>query len=480
MRIGRIERPTTWWPRRIVSWISRTYCYKARLQVGSVEHPFPLHRGCFAPSLPFVDGGTLFHSSAELLGALPQAMDEGASSSSAPSVIDIHNSFKAFLQAKSWPRLRNDERVVHDKWHSARFEDTAQRSPQRQVLLLTKDGRIVLGLHNENNNRVWACSGRGKDGGSDPHRDSWSMYDIVVGEIPGCVEYLETLLGDDGTCGHTPLLISNSAIPARLCFFSQWSDPDRGVKDDIFFIDTKNLCEDCYWKAVPRGFNVWCTSYFDMYNEKVDRDYYRFYQDCYASGNKRPKTYDPNSSSFLRLYWPRCYSAKTRELAFDLESYPRMPGSTVSHECWRWLVWNRAPFYIDQLCVSSPYTVYKDPQQEQQEDRRISKLNAAAYIGAAHGILGVPPGGRGVYTTAELRILGKRALRLPSDFGDPAALRLLGPGYVSLPKPTSPSQEGTEKGRRLSTVIHFGRRRQSSSADPRVSPTTASLPCDTW
>lgn len=32
----------------------------------------------------------------------------------------------------------------------------------------------------------------------------------------------------------------------------------------------------------------------------------------------------------------------------------------------------------------------------------------------------------------ELRILGKRALRLPDDFGDAAALMWLGPGYVSL------------------------------------------------
>lgn len=67
-------------------------------------------------------------------------------------------------------------------------------------------------------------------------------------------------------------------------------------------------------------------------------------------------------------------------------------------------MWNRAPFYIDQLCISPPYTVYADPEQKQAENQRISKLNASAYVGATHGILGIPPGGRGEWTMVELRI----------------------------------------------------------------------------
>ncbi|OIW29075.1 hypothetical protein CONLIGDRAFT_645214 [Coniochaeta ligniaria NRRL 30616] len=347
--------------------------------------------------------------------------------------VDNREVFKTFLQRNSWPRPQNYERVVHDRWLSAHY-DEALREPRRQVLLLSEDGRVVLGYHNENNDEVWALSGRGKDGGFDKYRDSWSLADIIVGEIPGCIEYLETLLEEDGTCGHSPLIGSGapgeySAIPARLCFFSQWSDPDRGVNDDIFFVDTKNLCEDCYRKAVPRGFNVWSTTYFDKYNQQVDQDFKSYFQKCLTS-NQAPNTYDPDSGSFLRLHWPRCYSIEIGELAFKEESYPRMPGATVAHECWRWLVWNRAPFYIDQLCVYPPYTVYDDPHQKQQENQRISKLNSAAYIGAAHGILGVPPGGRGEWTMVELRILGKRALRLPDDFGDAAALVHCGPGYI--------------------------------------------------
>jgi hypothetical protein len=108
-----------------------------------------------------------------------------------------------------------------------------------------------------------------------------------------------------------------------------------------------------------------------------------------------------------------------------------MPGATIAHECWRWLVWNRAPFYIDQLCVPPSYTIFKDPEKVLAENQRISKLNASAYIGAVHGSLGIPPGGRGEWTMVELRILGKRALLLPTDFGDATALTSLGPGYVS-------------------------------------------------
>ena len=339
----------------------------------------------------------------------------------------IDKVFETFLQRKSWPGTQDAAFSVHPKG--------GKRQRQKQVLLLAPDGRIVLGYHNENNDQVWACSGRGRDGGFDPYRDSWALQDIVVGEIPGCIEYLETLLTEDGTCGHSPLISrnsdGNSGVPARLCFFSQWSDPDRGVNDDIYYLDTNNLCKDCYHKAVPRGFNVWVTTYFDEYNQSVDQNYRNYFRNCHMN-NQQPKLYDPESQSFLRFHWPRCYSAKWREPAFDLKQHPRMPGATLTHECWRWLVWNRAPFYIDQLCINPPYRIYADPRRIREEEQRISRLNASAYIGATNGILGVPPGGRGAWSVVELRILGSRAVRLPPDFGDAAALLKLGPGYVSL------------------------------------------------
>lgn len=65
-------------------------------------------------------------------------------------------------------------------------------------------------MHNENIDQVTALSKRGREGGADPYYDSWSLHDIVVGEIPGFIEYLETLLGDDGTCGHPPLIESQT------------------------------------------------------------------------------------------------------------------------------------------------------------------------------------------------------------------------------------------------------------------------------
>lgn len=375
------------------------------------------------------------------LAKVHAVMDNEAWSSSVPTYSEdaIQVEFDILLKEKSWPDRLNTERAVHSTLLSPFLED-ATPDPRRQVLLLSASRSIVLGYHNENNDEVWALSGRGKDGGFDWYRDSWSLQDIVVGEIPGCIEYLETLLQEDGTCGHSPLINRDSnpysAIPARLCFFSQWSDPDRGIRDDIFYLDTENLCNDCYRKAVPRGFNVWSTSYFDRYNDKVDEEYKRYFRNCLLEKRGYPATHDSEGGSFLRLRWPRCYSAKKRELAFGGGlPYPKMPGATIAHECWRWLVWNRAPFYIDQLCVSPPYTIYQDPQKKQEENQRISKHNASAYIGAAHGILGLPPGGRGEWTMVELRILGKRALRLPGDFGDAAALVQCGPGYVSLAKP---------------------------------------------
>lgn len=147
-----------------------------------------------------------------------------------------------------------------------------------------------------------------------------------------------------------------------------------------------------------------------------------------------------------------------------------MPGATVAHECWRWLVWNRAPFYIDQLCISPPYTVYADPEQKQAENQRISKLNASAYVGATHGILGIPPGGRGEWTMVELRILGKRAARLPDDFGDASALLGLGLGYVSRELDAlhvcGGSLHPAHKDHcRLSMVTRTGSHHQSSGAD---------------
>ena len=348
-----------------------------------------------------------------------------------PLEAKIKEAFVNYLRQKSWGSAAA-ERSDHDKLSAASLEKRSENHPRRQVLLQSSNGSIVLGYHNENNDVVWAQSGRGKDRGVDLCRDSWSMEDIVVGEIPGCIEYLETLLNEDGTCGHYPLIqrTQYSEIPARLCFFSQWASPDRGVNDPIFYIDTKNLCEECYRKAVPRGFNVWSTSYFDEYNKKLDQDYYQYFRGCILK-NEAPETYDMDGATFLRLYWPLCYSAKKRDLAFENEPYPLMPGATIAHECWRWLVWNRAPFYVDQICISPSYRIYEDPERALVEDQRISQLNASAYIGAKYGILGLPPGGRSEWTMVELRILGNRALCLPEDFGDPAALTFLGPGYVS-------------------------------------------------
>lgn len=168
-------------------------------------------------------------------------MDEEIPRLSQELKAQIEEAFDNFLETKSWPLSSAAERPVHDRVFSNNPEARKWKEPRRRVLLHSSNGSIVLGYHNENNDDVWATSSRGKDGGLDLYRDSWSVQDIVVGEVPGCIEYLEKLLNEDGTCGHAPLIqrTEYSEIPARLCFFSQWTDPDRGVNDAIFYVDTK-------------------------------------------------------------------------------------------------------------------------------------------------------------------------------------------------------------------------------------------------
>lgn len=87
------------------------------------------------------------------------AMDEEPPSCSIPSDDEIEEAFKRFLQHESWPSTR---RAVHNRWLSAYYED-APPDPRRQVLLLSEDGKVVLGYHNENNDEVW------------PREESWRL-----------------------------------------------------------------------------------------------------------------------------------------------------------------------------------------------------------------------------------------------------------------------------------------------------------------
>ncbi|RDW65546.1 hypothetical protein BP5796_10238 [Coleophoma crateriformis] len=230
---------------------------------------------------------------------------------------------------------------------------------------------------------------------------------------PGCSEYLESLLTySDGGCRHPNQRLRAEQmreIPKVLCFFSQNSSNQMDLLDDIYFVQTKKLCMDCYSDAVPNGFNVWSTTYFDEYD----------------------KQYDNNPKGLKRKPYPRLLEARTRKPApFTSQEYPRFPGALIVHECWRYLVYRHDPFYIDELCIHPPYKVYNTPEQRQREDDRISSQNIAAYLGAELGVIGTASGGAGKYSVEEQRILGDRAKPVPAQFGDPNALMELGEGYI--------------------------------------------------
>ncbi|RDW59842.1 hypothetical protein BP6252_12929 [Coleophoma cylindrospora] len=230
---------------------------------------------------------------------------------------------------------------------------------------------------------------------------------------PGCSEFLESLLTySDGGCRHPNKRLRAEQmrkIPKVLCFFSQISSNQMNLLNDIYFVETKKLCMDCYLEAVPNGFNVWSTTYFDEYDQK----------------------YDNNLKGLKRKFYPRLLEARTRKSApFSAQQYPRFPGALIVHECWRYLVYLHDPFYIDELCIHPPYKVYNTPEQRQREDDRISSQNIAAYLGAELGVIGTASGGAGKYSVEEQRILANKSKPVPAQFGNPNALMELGEGYI--------------------------------------------------
>lgn len=254
---------------------------------------------------------------------------------------------------------------------------------------------------------------------------------------PGFVEYLRTLLTTKyGTCPHTDDLLNfdkvtksssvfrrtkpseTFGIPQRLCLFSERTSATNELLADIYYIDTKNLCRACYEKAFPTGFNVWSTTYFDEYDKLHDND--------------------PQHKQ-RRVRYPQMINAFSGQKAFPRQdsdvSWPRLPGATIAHECWRWLVWMHAPFYIDQLCIFPPYNSKLTPNspEAKAEGDRIDRLNRPAYDGARYGIIGTPLGGAGLYSTIEQQLLGDRCVMIPPAFGNSRAIEELGWGYVSFP-----------------------------------------------
>jgi hypothetical protein len=257
-------------------------------------------------------------------------------------------------------------------------------------------------------------------GGGGVRRSEWDhSHDNDGVRGPGSVEYLESLLR--GTrCPHSnaPRASDRPDVPDRLGFFSENSSRNDGVMDPTYFIDTKNLCENCYNKAVPNGFIVWSTSYWDDYDAAQEKKLGR---------NYKPRTpYPPTLQAGSRTDYWETYNGPMAPHT------PRFPGALIVHDCWRYLVYVHSPFYIDQLHVNEPYNPNCATKREQNaQDVRIALADKKAYLGARYGVIATPVGGRSEWTMFEQRELGERIVRLPRDFGNPNTLQEMGDAYVS-------------------------------------------------
>jgi hypothetical protein len=217
---------------------------------------------------------------------------------------------------------------------------------------------------------------------------------------PGTSEYLSTLLtGPNHSCPH-PNKEKSKPVPHRLGFFRQ-------TDDTTTYLDTNKVCQQCYDRAIPQGYNVWSTAYKPAEQPMSDETQRRFEKEGnWAALNLRT----------ARDYYPPMWEAGTEE---DPNVFPvndrAMPSNAEARELWRKLKDVGQPFYVDQLHLTERWNP-KAPDQA-AEDRRVARENLLAYDNAACGYVGTGVGGAGVNSIVEQRILRDRAQELPATFG---------------------------------------------------------------
>ncbi|KAJ3542164.1 hypothetical protein NM208_g4244 [Fusarium decemcellulare] len=151
----------------------------------------------------------------------------------------------------------------------------------------------------------------------------------------GSAEYVAELLGTRGLgCSHYAAKKSKdkSAFPSRLGFFHKTAPDTR-----ISYLDTKSLCLDCLYLAVPNGFNFWSLL--------VDAS--------------------PGAPDVSKLDAPPSMDMYPPLLKCGTEGFSSGPRSAVepvvipipdvprAKEAWLWLQEERKPFYIDQLHLTT-------------------------------------------------------------------------------------------------------------------------------
>jgi hypothetical protein len=231
---------------------------------------------------------------------------------------------------------------------------------------------------------------------------------------PGSAEYLGDLLTEpDHSCPHQDKR-KQGFIPARLGFF-------RHTDGTTSYFKTTKLCQSCYNKAVPDGFNVWTTYYKTrpraMEPRMYDDDEWRA---RYGTQATIAATASPNWAA-LSLpssndYYPPMMEAGTEDIPnAEVHAEILMPNNAEAREAFRLMRHTGQPFYIGQLHLTRPW----DPNAEnrKEEDRRVARENMLAYEGAARGYVGTGVGGAGVNSIVEQRILKERMEPIPGSFG---------------------------------------------------------------
>ncbi|KAF4462853.1 Gram-positive signal peptide YSIRK family [Fusarium albosuccineum] len=161
------------------------------------------------------------------------------------------------------------------------------------------------------------------------------MAEAQLDTRDGSAEYVSKLLGARGLgCSHYAAKKSKdkSAFPSRLGFFHKTAPDTR-----ISYLETKLLCLDCLYLAVPNGFNFWSLL--------VD------------ASPGAPDVSKLDAPPSMDLYPPLL---KCGTEGFSPGSHPAVepviipiPDVARAKEAWLWLQEERKPFYIDQLHLTT-------------------------------------------------------------------------------------------------------------------------------
>lgn len=256
---------------------------------------------------------------------------------------------------------------------------------------------------------------------------------------PGSAEFLSTLLtGPEQACPHVADHLRpgvENKIPPRLGFFHASADDD-----ELSYVDTNKLCQNCYDAALPKGFLAW-SAYYMRGGVNVYREHHKYFSSGRQAGHDPDMFPAQMQAGTERFGEPTPYRPPTKTKAHELlgptdtdhirrdDRFVFLPKNEETREAWRFFQHAKQPFYLDLLHLHPPYKdfvaeyteVHGKPSKtklkelearDMEENERIAQANAPAYLGARFVINAVPEGGYGPYTVAEQRLAQHGSYRL--------------------------------------------------------------------